>query len=76
MQGDGARATQTRHHHESITRVRAFAISSQVCSQHHHSHKAIAHMSGPVPLVPAHAHITVTQVTLCATASTLIDHHP
>lgn len=80
MQGDGARATQRRHHHGAYEKEHhqsaCFAISIQVCSQHHHSHKAIAHMSGPVPLVPAHAHITVTQVTLCATASTLIDHHP
>ena len=80
MQGDGARATQRRHHHGVYEKEHhqsaCFAISIQVCSQHHHSHKAIAHMSGPVPLVPAHAHITVTQVTLCATASTLIDHYP
>ena len=80
MQGDGARATQRRHHHGAYEKEHhqsaCFAISIQVCSQHHHSHKAIAHTSGPVPLVPAHAHITVTQVTLCATASTLIDHYP
>ena len=42
MQGDGARATQRRHHHGAYEKEHhqsaCFAISIQVCSQHHHSH--------------------------------------